>query len=90
MPALRDLRGVDCPVPRCCANAYATGRLLRARGTCRDHWYLETHCLDCGETTLTGSMRVDALANAALAADEQRDAIARAWVEACPPTHPCR
>lgn len=91
LPALRELRNVDCPTSRCYANAYGTGRLLHIVYPTRDHWYVEFCCPDCGDPHTIGTKRVDALGKAIRKARaSERDAIARAWVAQCPSTHPCR
>lgn len=44
---LTQLTRVDCPTPKCRANAAGTGRARRDE---RGQWYVEYACPDCRET----------------------------------------
>jgi hypothetical protein len=58
---LRDLRDIDCPVPRCTREAYGTGfARLETRWGGRN-WWVEYHCPRCGETFSTWSEATDAM-----------------------------
>jgi hypothetical protein len=76
--ALRKLVGLDCSTPKCAANAYATGRLLRSKVI---GWTLEAYCPDCSDSMHIGSSVIDALAESLLPlSDLERERLARTWV----------
>jgi hypothetical protein len=76
--ALKKLVGLDCSTPKCAANAYATGRLVRSLLI---GWTLEAYCPDCRDQMHVGSQVIAALAESLLPlSDLERERLARTWV----------
>jgi hypothetical protein len=91
-PELRRLRGVDCTTPKCCANAYGTGQIVRSESPRLLLWSIAFHCPDCDDEMLIGSPAVDALVAQLLAEAPARHAeIVAQWVAPrIGDAHPCR
>jgi hypothetical protein len=89
-PILKELTGVDCSTPKCLANAFGTGRILRDLAS--PAYYVEFYCPDCETEMHVNSRDVDALAAELMAArPSQQASILRRWVTPrIGDVHPCR
>ena len=88
-PWLREIRGIDCPTPKCRANACCTGRV---KWEASGQFWVETECPDCRELDLHATPETNRLGEALLgAASEAREPLIRDFVRTRPEgPHPLR
>ena len=88
-PMLREIRGIDCPTPKCLTNASCTGRVAWEPS---GQFWIEFECADCHESNWTATPATQRLGQVLGGADPAaQEALIREFVQTRPEgPHPLR
>jgi hypothetical protein len=88
-PSLREIRGIDCPTPKCFANASCTGRVTWDSSGA---FWIETECPDCQTCGLHATPATKRLGDALMAsAPDAHEDLIREFIRTRPAgAHPLR